>query len=351
MDGDVAPLAELLALADAHDAWLVVDDAHGFGVLGEGRGSVAHVGLASERIVYMGTLGKAAGVAGAFVAAHPAVIELLVQTARPYIYTTAAPPLLACALSASLALIRDDGARRARLHARIAQFTRRRRRAAVRVAALADADPAAGRRRERRPRSRWPRHCGNAGFGCRRSGRRRSPKARRGCASRCPPRTPTTTSHACWPHCGSCDERSCRGVRRRPAAGAAARLGNACRAVRAAIAGAGDAPSRARGRPARARPQRRAGPVHARRRRRRRRCGARLRDRAADGARLVARRRRRATLGDAAARAHRAARAGLRRHRASSTATTGRTAMARRRLRQFARRTARRVPRTRCSDS
>ena len=89
MDGDVAPLPRLLELADAHDAWLVVDDAHGFGVLGEGRGSLAHFGLASERIVYMGTLGKAAGVAGAFVAAHPAVIETLVQTARPYIYTTA----------------------------------------------------------------------------------------------------------------------------------------------------------------------------------------------------------------------------------------------------------------------
>ncbi len=122
MDGSVAPLAQLLALAQAHDAWLVVDDAHGFGVLGEGRGSVAHAGLASERIVTMGTLGKAAGVAGAFVAAHPAVIETLVQTARPYIYTTAAPALLAEALRASLALIRDDAARRARLNARIAQF-------------------------------------------------------------------------------------------------------------------------------------------------------------------------------------------------------------------------------------
>ena len=71
MDGDLAPLPRLLELADAHDAWLVVDDAHGFGVLGEGRGSLAHFGLASERIIYMATLGKAAGVAGAFVAAHP----------------------------------------------------------------------------------------------------------------------------------------------------------------------------------------------------------------------------------------------------------------------------------------
>src|SRR5207247_2924796 len=77
MDGDIAPLPRLLELADAHDAWLVVDDAHGFGVLGEGRGSVAHFGIASERLVYMGTLGKAAGVAGAFVAAHPTVIATI----------------------------------------------------------------------------------------------------------------------------------------------------------------------------------------------------------------------------------------------------------------------------------
>jgi 8-amino-7-oxononanoate synthase len=128
MDGDIAPLPELLALADEFDAWLVVDDAHGFGVLGEGvgsgggRGTVAHCGLESDRIVYMGTLGKAAGVAGAFVAAHPAVIETLVQTARPYVFTTAAPPLLAVALRASLAIIRDDAPRRARLFALVARF-------------------------------------------------------------------------------------------------------------------------------------------------------------------------------------------------------------------------------------
>ena len=128
MDGDIAPLPELLALADEFDAWLVVDDAHGFGVLGEGvgsgggRGTVAHFGLESDRIVYMGTLGKAAGVAGAFVAAHPAVIETLVQTARPYVFTTAAPPLLAVALQASLAIIRDDTLRRAHLFALVARF-------------------------------------------------------------------------------------------------------------------------------------------------------------------------------------------------------------------------------------
>ena len=126
MDGDLAPLPRLLELADAHDAWLVVDDAHGVGVLGEGRdagrGTLAHFALASERIVYMGTLGKAAGVAGAFVAAHPAVIETLLQTARSYIYTTASPPLLASALAASLALIRSDTARRDRLFASIARW-------------------------------------------------------------------------------------------------------------------------------------------------------------------------------------------------------------------------------------
>ena len=122
MDGDVAPLPRLLELADAHDAWLVVDDAHGFGVLGEGRGSLAHFRLESERIVYMATLGKAAGVAGAFVVAHPSVIDTLVQTARPYIYTTAAPPLLAQAARTALAIIHDDTGRRAHLADLIGQF-------------------------------------------------------------------------------------------------------------------------------------------------------------------------------------------------------------------------------------
>lgn len=123
MDGDLAPLPRLLELADAHDAWLVVDDAHGFGVLGDaGRGTLAHFGLASERIVYMGTLGKAAGVAGAFVAAHPSVIETLLQTARSYIYTTASPPLLASAITASLALVRSDTARRDHLFALLSRW-------------------------------------------------------------------------------------------------------------------------------------------------------------------------------------------------------------------------------------
>jgi 8-amino-7-oxononanoate synthase len=118
MDGDLADLPALLALAEAHDAWLVVDDAHGFGVLGEGgRGSLSHFGLRSERLICMGTFGKAAGLGGAFVAAHPSIIEWLVQSARSYIYTTAAPPAIAHALCASLHLIGgDEGeARRTRL--------------------------------------------------------------------------------------------------------------------------------------------------------------------------------------------------------------------------------------------
>ncbi|HSV61253.1 MAG TPA: 8-amino-7-oxononanoate synthase [Variovorax sp.] len=118
MDGDLADLRSLLALAEAYDAWLVVDDAHGFGVLGErGSGSLSHFSLRSERLIYMGTLGKAAGLSGAFVAAHPTVIDWLVQSARSYIYTTAAPPAIAHALCASLRLIagEEGEARRARL--------------------------------------------------------------------------------------------------------------------------------------------------------------------------------------------------------------------------------------------
>ncbi|MEX8513320.1 MAG: 8-amino-7-oxononanoate synthase [Leptothrix ochracea] len=125
MDGCLAPLAELLALAETHDAWLVVDDAHGFGVLGpQGQGSLAELGLRSERLIYMGTLGKAAGVGGAFVAAHPLLIEWLINSARPYIYTTAAPPAVAFALQTSLDLITgpEGDARRTALRARITQL-------------------------------------------------------------------------------------------------------------------------------------------------------------------------------------------------------------------------------------
>jgi 8-amino-7-oxononanoate synthase len=117
MDGDLAPLPGLLALCERHGAWLVVDDAHGFGVLGaNGRGALEHFALRSPNLVYIGTLGKAAGVAGAFVAAHGSVIELMIQRARPYIYTTAAPPALAHALLSSLAIIGGEEGAALRTH-------------------------------------------------------------------------------------------------------------------------------------------------------------------------------------------------------------------------------------------
>ena len=117
MDGDLAPLPDLFALAERFDAWLVVDDAHGFGVLGPGgRGSIAHFDLPpSPRLILMGTLGKAAGVSGAFVAGDRRVIDWLTQRARPYIFTTASSPLLAAALLASLDLIAAGDERRAHL--------------------------------------------------------------------------------------------------------------------------------------------------------------------------------------------------------------------------------------------
>lgn len=116
MDGDVAPLARLLALAEQHDAWLVVDDAHGFGVLGpQGRGALAEAGLDSWRLICIGTLGKAAGVSGAFVAGHRDVIAYLMQHMRTYVFTTAAPPAIAHTLLTALDLIESGDARRAHL--------------------------------------------------------------------------------------------------------------------------------------------------------------------------------------------------------------------------------------------
>lgn len=116
MDGDVAPVRELVALAERHDAWLLLDDAHGFGVMGpQGRGVLARSGVRSPRVIYMATLGKAAGVFGAFVAGEADVLEALVQRARAYIYTTAAPPLLAHVLLKSLDLIRGGEERRDQL--------------------------------------------------------------------------------------------------------------------------------------------------------------------------------------------------------------------------------------------
>ena len=124
MDGDVAPLPALLELAEKHDAWLYADDAHGFGVLGEaGRGALAHFSLARPpRLIYLATLGKAAGVAGAFVAGSAELVEWLVNTARTWIYTTAQPPLLAAALAASLDLIEGEPWRRRHLDELIARL-------------------------------------------------------------------------------------------------------------------------------------------------------------------------------------------------------------------------------------
>ena len=123
MDGDLAPIASLVALAERHHAWMVIDDAHGFGVLGEGRGIVQQAAVRSPNLIYIGTLGKAAGVAGAFVIAHETLVEWMVQRARPYIFTTAAPPAVAHTVSASLALIASEEgqARRRRLTLSIAR--------------------------------------------------------------------------------------------------------------------------------------------------------------------------------------------------------------------------------------
>lgn len=125
MDGDIAPLAALAGLCTARGALFYVDDAHGLGVLGRhGAGSVAAAGLGSSHVpVLMGTLGKALGCAGAFVAGDADLMDAIVQFARPYIYTTAMPAALAAATRAALRLVREDTeGRRERLAANIARF-------------------------------------------------------------------------------------------------------------------------------------------------------------------------------------------------------------------------------------
>ncbi|SPO64646.1 8-amino-7-oxononanoate synthase [Pseudomonas sp. JV241A] len=124
MDGDLADLPALAAVANARDAWLMVDDAHGLGTLGRnGGGIVEHFGLSLEQVpVLIGTLGKACGTAGAFVAGSEELIECLIQFARPYIYTTSQPPALACATLRSLELLRSEHWRREHLAALIQQF-------------------------------------------------------------------------------------------------------------------------------------------------------------------------------------------------------------------------------------
>ncbi len=117
MDGDIAKVAELLKLAHQYDALMLIDDAHGFGVLGQhGFGILEHAGIqktneAAARIIYIGTLGKAAGISGAFIAGHKTLIEWIMQKGRSYIYTTASPPAIAHGLLKSLELISDDSHR------------------------------------------------------------------------------------------------------------------------------------------------------------------------------------------------------------------------------------------------
>lgn len=124
MDGDLADLPALAETARARGAWLMVDDAHGLGTLGAtGAGIVEHFGLGLDDVpVLIGTLGKACGTAGAFVAGSEELIEALVQFARPYIYTTSQPPALACATLKSLELLRRESWRREHLAALVRQF-------------------------------------------------------------------------------------------------------------------------------------------------------------------------------------------------------------------------------------
>jgi len=139
MDGDLAPLPELARCARAHDAWLVVDDAHGLGVVGRsGRGTLEHFGLGCEAVpVLVGTLGKAFGSFGAFVAGGADLIELLIQKARTYIYTTALPQPVAAASRCALALAQQEPWRRERLAALTGRF-----RAAARALRVPLADSA-----------------------------------------------------------------------------------------------------------------------------------------------------------------------------------------------------------------
>jgi len=126
MDGDIAPLPQVVASASKHHATLMVDDAHGLGVIGKhGRGSIEHCDLSSHEVpILVGTLGKALGTSGAFVAGSEELIETLIQQARTYIYTTALPPAVAHATLASLELIATEAWRREQLQTLIKQFRR-----------------------------------------------------------------------------------------------------------------------------------------------------------------------------------------------------------------------------------
>ncbi len=128
MDGHVADVPALMALCERFDAWLLIDDAHGFGVLGEhGEGTLSHFGMVGrggvapawqgrlDRLIYMATLGKAAGVSGAFVAGEPSVVEWVMQKARTYMFATGAPAMVAAALGASVQVMQDEAWRREHL--------------------------------------------------------------------------------------------------------------------------------------------------------------------------------------------------------------------------------------------
>jgi len=128
MDGNVADVPVMLALCERYDAWLMIDDAHGFGVLGEhGEGTLSYHGIAgihgvakpwqgrTDRLIYMATLGKAAGVAGAFIAGEPSMVEWVMQKARTYMFATGAPAMIAEALRASVQVMQDEGWRRQHL--------------------------------------------------------------------------------------------------------------------------------------------------------------------------------------------------------------------------------------------
>lgn len=116
MDGDLAPLPDLVELAERYGSRLLVDDAHGTGVLGaHGRGSLEHFGVEHRIPFHMGTLSKALGTSGAYIAGPESLIRYLVNTARSFIYTTAPPPSTAAAAMAALSIVQDDPARRARL--------------------------------------------------------------------------------------------------------------------------------------------------------------------------------------------------------------------------------------------
>lgn len=117
MDGDLAPIKKLLEIAEQYDALLLVDDAHGFGVLGkQGHGILQQENIYSDRIIYVGTLGKAAGVSGAFICAHNPFVEWMIQKGRPYIYSTATPPAIAHALLKSMEIVDSEEGKQRRAH-------------------------------------------------------------------------------------------------------------------------------------------------------------------------------------------------------------------------------------------